>query len=158
MADYNAWANARLYRMARALSDEQYRRDVGLYFKSLHATLNHILVADLIWMHRLTGSGRLPARLNEIISDDLPALAAERRRQDERIRAYVVESSDAQFDEQWEFRTLTGVVKRQLRRETLAHVFNHQTHHRGQAHTALSLLGVPEPESLDVAAMLFERG
>lgn len=158
MADYNAWANARLYRMAGALSDEQYRRDVGVYFKSLHATLNHILVADLIWMYRLTGTGRLPARLNEIICDDLAALTTERRRQDERIHAYVAGLADAQYEEVWEFRTLTGAVKRQLRRETLAHVFNHQTHHRGQAHTALTLLGVAEPESLDVAAMLFERG
>jgi uncharacterized damage-inducible protein DinB len=158
MADYNVWANTRLYRMAATLTDEQYRRDVGVYFNSLHATLNHILVADLIWMYRLTGTGRQPARLDEIIADDLAALTAERRRQDERISGYVAGLSDAQFDEPWEFRTLTGVVKRQLRRETLAHVFNHQTHHRGQAHATLTLLGVAEPESLDVAAMLFERG
>jgi uncharacterized damage-inducible protein DinB len=143
--------------MAEALSDEQYRRDTGVYFKSLHATLNHIMVADLIWMHRLTGEGRLPTRLNEIIADELDALGAERRQQDERIHAYVAGLSEAQFDEGWEFRTLTGVVKRQLRRETLAHLFNHQTHHRGQAHAALTLLGVAEPESLDVAAMLFAR-
>jgi uncharacterized damage-inducible protein DinB len=158
MAGYNAWANTRLLRMAGQLADEQYRRDVGVYFKSLHGTLNHLLVADLIWLHRLTGTGRMPARLNEIIHDDLPALAVERRAQDERILAYVTGLSDTELEESWEFRTLTGAVKRQLRRETLAHLFNHQTHHRGQAHAALTLLGVAEPESLDVAAMLFERG
>jgi uncharacterized damage-inducible protein DinB len=158
MADYNTWANTRVYRMAAALSDEQYRRDVGVYFKSIHATLNHIMVADLIWMHRLTGTGRLPTRLNETIHDDLASLAEERRIQDERLRSHVAGMSDAQFEESWEFRMLTGAVMRQLRRETLAHVFNHQTHHRGQAHAALTLLGVAEPESLDIAAMLRDRG
>jgi uncharacterized damage-inducible protein DinB len=57
MASYNAWANARLYRMAGALADELYRKEVGTYFKSLHGTLNHLLVADRIWMRRLTGLG-----------------------------------------------------------------------------------------------------
>lgn len=157
MADYNIWANSRMYRMAATLPDEQYRRDVGVYFRSLHATLNHIMVADLIWMHRLTGTGRLPKRLGETIHDDLAALTDERRIQDERIRDYVHGLSDLQLEESWEFRMLTGAVMRQLRRETLAHVFNHQTHHRGQAHSALTLLGVAEPESLDIAAMLRDR-
>jgi uncharacterized damage-inducible protein DinB len=154
MAEYNAWANIRIYRMAAALSEEQYRRDVGVYFRSLHGTLNHILVADLIWMHRLTGTGRLPSRLNEIIADDLPSLTAERRQQDGRIADYVAGATDELFEESWEYRMMNGAVVRQRRRETLAHVFNHQTHHRGQAHTALTLLGVAEPESLDIAAML----
>src|SRR5207253_11178784 len=57
MADYNAWANARIFRMAGALADELYRKEVGAYFKSLHGTLNHLLVADRIWMRRLTGMG-----------------------------------------------------------------------------------------------------
>src|SRR5688572_13127921 len=48
MASYNAWANARLFRMAGALVDELYRKEVGAYFKSLHGTLNHLLVADRI--------------------------------------------------------------------------------------------------------------
>src|SRR5688572_10560668 len=99
MAEYNAWANARVYRMAAALSDEQYRRDVGVYFKSLRGTLNHILVADLIWMHRLTGTGRMPGRLDEIVCDDLATLSAERRQQDERMLGSVGGLSDAQLEE-----------------------------------------------------------
>jgi uncharacterized damage-inducible protein DinB len=71
MAEYNAWANARLYRMAKQLPDEQYRRDVGAYFKSLHGTLNHLMTADLIWMRRLTGFGDHPNKLNAIVFDDL---------------------------------------------------------------------------------------
>ena len=157
LAEYNTWANGRVFRMAAALTDEQYRRDVGVYFKSLHRTLNHIMVGDLIWMHRLTGTGRMPGRLDEIIHDDLTGLTAERRQQDARLLAYVSELPEVKFEESWEYRMLNGASVRQLRRETLAHVFNHQTHHRGQAHSALSLLGVTEPESLDIAAMLRER-
>jgi uncharacterized damage-inducible protein DinB len=62
MAKYNAWANARLFRMAGGLHDELYRKEVGAYFKSLHGTLNHLLSADRIWMHRLTGTGDHPVR------------------------------------------------------------------------------------------------
>lgn len=60
MARYNAWANARLYAEARAVSDESYRKDVGAFFRSLHGTLNHLLVTDRIWMRRFTGKGEHP--------------------------------------------------------------------------------------------------
>lgn len=158
MADYNAWANGRLYGMARQLPAEQYRRDVGAYFKSLHGTLNHIMVADLIWMRRLTGAGEHPGNLNAIVFDDLPSLSAARQREDRRIIAYVDSLSDAQLEELWDYRTLNGTLHRQRRRETLAHLFNHQTHHRGQAHAILTVLGVSEPDGLDLLFMQRERG
>ena len=158
MADYNEWANGRLYGMAGQLPDEQYRRDVGAYFRSLHGTLNHIMVADLIWMRRLTGAGENPMRLDAIVFDDLPSLSAARRLEDRRIITYVHSLSDAQLEETWDYRTLDGTPRRQRRRETLAHLFNHQTHHRGQAHAILTLLGIREPEGLDLLLMQRERG
>ena len=158
MVDYNAWANRRLYGMAAQLPDEQYRRDVGAYFKSLHGTLNHIMVADLIWMRRLTGAGDHPGNLNAIVFDDLPSLSAARQQEDHRIITYIDSLSDAQLEEMWDYRTLNGTIQRQRRRETLAHLFNHQTHHRGQAHAILTVLGVYEPDGLDLLFMLRERG
>ena len=158
MADYNVWANGRLYGMARQLPDEQYRRDVGAYFKSLHGTLNHIMVADLIWVRRLTGVGDHPRNLNAIIYDDLPSLLAARQQVDQRIITYVDSLSDAQLEETWDYRMLGGTLQRQRRRETLAHWFNHQTHHRGQAHAILTVLGVCEPDGLDLLLMQRERG
>lgn len=158
MADYNAWANERLYRMASQLPDELYRRDVGAYFKSLHGTLNHILCADLIWMRRLTGVGEHPTRLDAIVHDDFPALSAARQQEDQRIITYVASLSDAQMEETWSYQTLKGIPLKQRRRETLAHLFNHQTHHRGQAHAILTVLGVQEPEGLDLLLMQRERG
>lgn len=157
MADYNAWANRRLYGMAKQLTDEQYRRDAGAFFKSLHGTLNHIMVADLIWLRRLTGVGEQPNSLSAIVFDDLVALTTARQQLDRRIIDYVGGLSDAQLEEAWEYRMLNGTAQRQLRRETLAHLFNHQTHHRGQAHTILTILGA-EPEGLDLLYMFRERG
>lgn len=158
MADYNAWANGRLYAMASRLTDEQYRRDVGAYFRTLHGTLNHILCADRIWMRRLTGAGEHPTTLDAIIFDDLPALSAARRQEDQRIIAFVASLSDTQLEETWQYRTLGGTPQAQRRREVLAHLFNHQTHHRGQAHAILTALGVSEPDGLDLLLMQWERG
>ena len=59
-AGYNAWCNERLYDAAAKASDADYRADRGVFFKSLHGTLNHLLVGDRIWMQRFTGKGELP--------------------------------------------------------------------------------------------------
>jgi uncharacterized damage-inducible protein DinB len=80
MANYNLWANARLFKQTQQLSDEQYRHDVGVYFKSLDGTLIHLLVADRIWMRRLTGSGDHLEKLSAILFDDLSYRTAESRR------------------------------------------------------------------------------
>jgi uncharacterized damage-inducible protein DinB len=158
IARYNSWANTRLYRMASQLPDELYRRDVGAYFKSLHGTLNHLMVADRIWMRRLTGTGEHPARLNAIMFDDLPSLTAARRAEDERILNFVNGLTDAQLVETLDYQTLNGTSLKQQRRDILAHLFNHQTHHRGQAHAVLTVLGVAEPEPLDLLIMQREDG
>ena len=158
MADYNAWANARLYRMAGQLTDDQYRKDVGAYFKSMHGTLNHLLVADRIWLRRLTGTGDCPTALDAIVSEDLPSLSAARQAEDARLIAFVKGLTDADLDGFLDFKTLAGAPQRMRRRDILAHVFNHQTHHRGQAHTILTVLGVAEPEPLDLLIMQRDRG
>ena len=153
MASYNAWANARVFRMAGALAGELYRKDVGAYFKSLHGTLNHLLVADRIWMRRLTGSGDHPDRLDATLCDDLESLHAARIAEDSRITGFVQGLAEPAFEELLEYRMLNGAPLRQRRREVLAHLFNHQTHHRGQAHAILTVLGVTEPEPLDLLIM-----
>jgi uncharacterized damage-inducible protein DinB len=157
MATYNAWANARLYRMAGALQDALYRKQVGVYFGSLHGTLNHLLAADRIWMHRLTGTQSHPNNLNAILFDDLPSLHTARVAEDHRILDFVQGLAEPAFEEVWDYRTLNGTPHRQRRREILAHLFNHETHHRGQAHAILTTLGVSEPESLDLLNMQREQ-
>lgn len=158
MAGYNAWANVRLYRMAHALPDELYRKEVGAYFKSLHGTLNHLLTTDRIWMRRLTGTGDHPDNLDAIVFDDLASLSTARKEEDKRIIDFVGGLGESAFPEMLNYNSLNGTPQRQPRTEILAHLFNHQTHHRGQAHAILTILGVNEPEPLDLLIMLRERG
>jgi uncharacterized damage-inducible protein DinB len=153
MANYNEWANARLFRAAGTLTEALYSKDVGAYFRSLRGTLNHLLVADRIWMHRLTGTGEHPQKLNALLFEDLPSLRAARVEEDRRIIAFVQSLDESAFEEMWDYRTLNGAPQRQRRREILAHLFNHETHHRGQAHAILTVLGVAEPEPLDLLIM-----
>lgn len=155
-AAYNRWANARLYQVAFALGDADYRRDVGAFFKSLHGTLNHLLVTDRIWMKRLTGEGDHPNRLNAVIHDNLRDLAHARADEDDRIVHFIASLDPAQIDASLAYATTSGRPYTQSRRDILAHLFNHQTHHRGQAHTILSIVTGTEPPSLDLLAM--QRG
>ncbi|MGQ0510159.1 MAG: DinB family protein [Betaproteobacteria bacterium] len=157
LANYNAWANARIYAAARALPEESYKRNVGAFFGSLHGTLNHLLVADRIWMRRFTGEGDAPAQLNAILHEDLPTLDAARKAEDARIIRYVDELPEADFGKEIDYATTTGARHRNRLRELLTHLFNHQTHHRGQAHAILTVLGVREPPPLDLMVMLRER-
>src|SRR5436305_5270808 len=101
-AHYNAWANARLYEAAARLSDEQYRADRGAFFKSVHGTLNHLLVTDRIWMQRFTGGDGAPLRLDAILFEAFDELRAARASEDRRIVGFVDE-----LDE----RRLAGTIK-----------------------------------------------
>ena len=157
MARYNAWANARLYAAARDLPDASYRKNVGAFFGSLHGTLNHLLVADRIWMRRFTGAGDQPNKLNAILFEDLASLEAARNAEDNRIIGYVNGLSEADIGKDLDYRTTAGIPQRGRLGDLLTHLFNHETHHRGQAHTILTVLGIPEPKPLDLLAMLREK-
>ncbi len=154
-ARYNAWANRRLYEAAAALSDAEYRADRGAFFRSMHGTLNHLLVTDRIWMQRISGTGTAPARLDAILFDELPALASAREAEDRRIVAHVEGLSEEALAGVIRYRRVsTPELIEQKLAPALAHVFNHQTHHRGQAHTILTSLGKRGPE-LDL--LYYER-
>ena len=141
-AGYNAWCNERLYDAAALVSDADYRADRGAFFKSLHGTLNHILIADHVWMKRFTGTGQQPPGLDAILYDDFAALRAARRTQDVLINRYIGNLDDQALSGTLTYRT---VVNPQTIKQTLApaldHFFNHQTHHRGQAHAILTSFG-----------------
>jgi uncharacterized damage-inducible protein DinB len=154
-ARYNAWANQRLYEAAALLSDADYRADRGAFFKSMHGTLNHLLATDRIWMKRFTGEGEAPDRLDAILWERLADLAAARQAEDRRIVTWI-DGLDAE--------RLKGVIRYrrvstpdefvQKLMPALDHWFNHQTHHRGQAHVILTSLGKTAPE-LDL--LYFQR-
>jgi uncharacterized damage-inducible protein DinB len=157
MARYNRWANARLYAAAAALPDDLYRKDIGLFFRSLHGTLNHLLTTDRIWMRRIDGTGEAPDRLNAILFEEFAALREARKAEDERIVRFVEGLNGNALEAVLDYKTTRGVPQRDPLRHVLAHLFNHQTHHRGQAHTALSQLTGTEPPPLDLLVMLREE-
>ena len=141
-ARYNAWANSRLYDAAAQLSDAEYRTDRGAFFKSMHGTLNHLLTADWVWMHRFTGEGPSPTRLDAINHDTLPELRAAREAEDRRIVAYVDRLTEQKLAGTISYRRVSTPEEFvQPLAPALAHFFNHQTHHRGQAHTILCSFG-----------------
>jgi uncharacterized damage-inducible protein DinB len=156
-AAYSRWANERLYEAAGRLSDADYRADHGAFFKSMHGTLNHLLVADRIWMRRFTADGPAPKRLDEILHEDLEVLEAARRLEDERIIAYVDGLTEGVLAAPFTYWSLTNPTQiTQPLAPALTHLFNHQTHHRGQAHGLVSMIaGNDAAPSLDL--ILFQR-
>lgn len=154
-AAYNRWANGVVYGAASALDEEQLNRRTGAFFGSLIATLNHILVADRIWLKRFTGEGSAPAELDTILHAGLNDLAAARREEDTRIVDWIASLDDESLAGRFTYLTVTDMrtVSQRLA-PALAHFFNHQTHHRGQAHTILTTLGQP---SLRLDLIYFQR-
>jgi uncharacterized damage-inducible protein DinB len=152
---YNAWANQRLYDAAARLSTEQYRADRGAFFKSVHGTLNHLLVTDRVWMQRFTGEGDAPTRLDAILFETFDGLRAAREVEDERIVDFVDRLDDARIAGTIKYRRVSSpeVFEQQLA-PALAHLFNHQTHHRGHVHALLTGLVGQAPE-LDL--LYFQR-
>jgi len=157
-AGYNRWANERLYAAVAALPAATVDApSPAAFFGSLFGTLTHILVADRMWMSRFLGEPSPYDRLDERPVADLAALAAERRAEDARIVAYVEGLDDARLLADLVYKTSAGAPQRNPLWASLAHFFNHQTHHRGQAHALLSAAGA-EPPPLDLIYHLRERG
>lgn len=142
-AAYNRWANSRLYDAADVLTDEEFTRDAGAFFGSMMGTLNHLLVTDRIWMKRFTGQGDAPARLDAIIQQALPALRMAREAEDRRLVEWVEGLSDKDVAGRFSYLTTDMRTISQRLAPALGHLFNHQTHHRGQAHMILTVLGQP---------------
>jgi uncharacterized damage-inducible protein DinB len=155
LARYNQWANERLYADAASLPDEASRREIGLYFGSLFATLRHLVRTDRAWMCLLEG-GDLKA-LETPTMDSFAELRSVRIAEDARQVEWIGAMDEADFDTPFGYTPWAGDFKdrsyREKRRDVLAHFFNHQTHHRGQAHAALTILGLKEPRPLDLFAM-----
>ncbi|WP_192362258.1 DinB family protein [Mesorhizobium mediterraneum] len=154
-AGYNQWANSRIYDAAADLDEEEFHRNVGVFFGSMMGTLNHVLTADRIWMRRFTGEGDAPARLDTILHRALPGLQLAREAEDKRIIDWIGTLSDKALSGRFSYMTVSDMrtVSQRLA-PALDHFFNHQTHHRGQAHAILTILGRP---SVPLDLTLFQR-
>ncbi len=158
MARYNRWMNERLYACCAELSDEDRKRDVGAFFKSIHGTLNHLLLADRVWLGRFTGTLFSIKSLSQELYADFVELRRERVRTDDDIATWVSGLRESDFAGELSY---TGVANPRPRRYPLwfavTHFFNHQTHHRGQLTTLLSQRGI-DPGVTDLIALPSMQG
>ncbi|ADZ69982.1 DinB family protein [Polymorphum gilvum] len=142
-AAYNFWMTNKLYATCGQMSDAERKADRGAFFRSIHSTLNHLLFGDRIWMGRFTGRSHEHRGMGVDIYDDFGELE-----QAHRAMAAEIEAFAAGLTPEWLAGTLrwtntTGTRTLERPRWLLvSHLFNHQTHHRGQITTLLSQSGL----------------
>ncbi|MBX3223049.1 MAG: damage-inducible protein DinB [Labilithrix sp.] len=159
LARYNRWMNDKLYAVAEKLTDAERKEDRGAFFGSIHRTLNHLLLADRVWLARFTGAavqdGEMAPGIRSLDQElyaDFDELRRERTKTDDAIDAFVATLTDEKLADDLRY-LRRGVVNELPLWHAVAHLFNHQTHHRGQVTTLLMQAG-HDPGVTDLVAML----
>ena len=167
LARYNTWFNARLYEACAQLGDEKRRRELGAFFGSVHRTLNHLILCDHAWLLRCaprldgavpkdeSGNPLRPVGLDAVLYDDFDLLRRRRGELDRTLDEWIAGLAPADLDAAIRYRNTAGAEFRHPMWWALTHLFNHQTHHRGQVTTLLFQLGC-DPGVTDLIAMLRE--
>jgi uncharacterized damage-inducible protein DinB len=153
--DYNAWANRRAMEAAAALTPEQFTKPLGSSFSSVRDTLAHIYGAEWIWLERF--QGRSPASLPDV--NQFTNLASFRERwleQEARLLGFVRGLTQADLDRVMEYKTLKFGVYQNPLWQSMQHLVNHGTYHRGQVTTLLRQLGA-QPILTDLVHFYRER-
>lgn len=162
LARYNRWFNERLYEACAKLDDAQRKLDRGAFFGSIHRTLNHLMLADKLWLRRLAAqpagfrslTGEVLAMpdftgLDQQLFEDFGEMRAHRAVMDAALEALTAELTPAFVAAPMTYQTTKGTPFTQPAWQVLSHVFNHQTHHRGQVTALLMQAGVdPGPTDL----------
>lgn len=154
MARYNRWMNERLYAACASLPESLRRQDLGAFFKSIHGTLNHLVIADRIWLGRFVGP---PFQVNSLDEDRWPEFAQLQRERiavDDAIDQWAASLAEDAEGVDLVYRTIVNPQERRTPlRVAVLHFFNHQTHHRGQVTTLLKQQGV-DPGITDLMWMV----
>lgn len=169
LAAYNSQFNRQLFETVGKLPDALYRKDLGAFFGSVHGTLNHILVWDITWLQRFAlhrdGFVSLapvldwasPTTHDQIICDTFDLLTARRTQMDAIIEVFIQETCESDYASTFRYKISTGQAFYRNFAGTLQHLFNHQTHHRGQV-TALLIQNGFDPGVTDLLATLPDLG
>jgi uncharacterized damage-inducible protein DinB len=169
LARYNQWMNEKLYDACGRLPEESLQRNRKAFFASISGTLNHLLVADVLWLKRFHSHSRgfkslrameamaNPVALDQIMAPSLPEWRAMRMRLDEMIVNWSEEMVERDLDAMLEYRSMNGEARENRFGDLVLHLFNHQTHHRGQVTTLLSQAGVDVGATDLLALMSSER-
>lgn len=152
-ARYNTWMNGNIFRGCEKIPDDIRKKDLGAFFKSIHGTLNHMLIGDRAWMAQFTGGPLPKSHLADIVHEDFGDLWTARQMLDRDIAAFC-----ADLTEEWLAKpfTFTSMVYKQTYTYPnyflMMQLFNHQTHHRGQVTTLMMQQGI-DPGPTDLPAM-----
>jgi uncharacterized damage-inducible protein DinB len=166
LAKYNRWFNQRLYSACDQLSDDERKRDRGAFFGSIHATLNHLMWGDRVWLRRFGDQGvRFPSLTPQVVQlpdgamhgvvvyEEWAALRAARDELDAAIEAWA-RDMPADFPlRTMRYSNTKGVAREHPAWQAITHFFNHQTHHRGQVTTLLAQAGI-DPGTTDLIALV----
>jgi uncharacterized damage-inducible protein DinB len=145
LARYNSLANRRLYEACAQLGDAERKLPRPAFCKSIHGTLNHILVGDRIWLTRFSGREAPSTALDAILYDDFDALRAAREKEDARIESFASGLTELFLECTVRYVNNEGKLFEDPLPMLVAHLFNHQTHHRGQVHDLLAQTDVAPP-------------
>lgn len=156
LARYHAWATERLASIA-PIPDEFYRKPCGLFFQSIHGTLNHLLLTDCeIWYPRFTQGQTANLALDAELESNRTILASRLNAAAARWSAYIENLDEPALAGDLRYTMTTGQARILPMSGALLHVFNHATHHRGQITAALSMLGFPY-QPLDLPFLIFSE-
>ena len=154
MADYNQWMNQKTYEAIGAMTPEKLHEDQGAYFGSIFASLNHICVADTLWLKRFESvldnyaayepiaALAMPESLDTFLANNFIDLKDRRVLLDEALLELASLLTDEELLQPISYQNSKGVAANKTLFNLLMHVFNHQTHHRGQITTLLSQSGI----------------
>ncbi len=154
LARYNQWMNNKLYQLASTLRPDELLEHRGAFFGSVAGILNHLLVADLIWLNRFSQLATqpqsllplkqfpLPTALDQLLYQDFTQLYQARQHIDCLILAFVAEMDETQLQQLLSYKNIKGELMQKKLASVMQHLFNHQTHHRGQLTTLFSQMGL----------------
>ncbi|UAJ72282.1 damage-inducible protein DinB [Synechocystis sp. PCC 7339] len=150
MAQYNQWINGKIYAVCAEIPDDMRKKDLGAFFKSIDGTLNHILYGDKAWLGRFTKQSLTSKSIGQELYQNFDALWAERSAMDQEILHWSQNLSSPWLETPFEYTSNTDGKTRIMPTWVLVtHMFNHQTHHRGQVTTLIKQLGY-EPGIVDL--------
>ncbi len=154
LARYNQWMNNKLYQLASTLKQDELVQNRGAFFGSVAGILNHLLVADLIWLNRFKqlaiqqesllplNNFPLPTALDQLLYADFKQMWEVRKQVDTMYLALCAELNPQQLQQVLVYKNMKGDSMRKPFSSVMQHVFNHQTHHRGQLTTLFSQMGL----------------
>ena len=165
MAEYNRWMNQKLYEQVLALPEAEIILERRAFFGSIFGTLNHLCVADVIWLKRFASSALsplaeldawpAPTSLTMPMADNIQALWEKRQQLDDLIERWVLTLDDAVLASPLAYHNTRGLPFHKTLFFLVSHFFNHQTHHRGQVTTLLTQQGA-DPGVTDLLALIPE--